>query len=274
VGCVCTVNAKGRAIYGGSANVRCVCTVNAAAGLVTGSANVRCVCTVVPTASVIHRASATLDCVSTVNASASAIHHAIAAVACVATVNASGTKAVIGAANVRCVCTVHASAEVVIFPTSSSILIAIRDKLVSDGVFGFPCCYIVAGPALALPPCDHIAQIAPGPNNVRQITVDGAGNEVLWLDGSARITLWNRLALDQTTHCDDALTDSVLGLTRYLTCTVNSLSQYFPTDPNGNPLVTEPIRFVQMDFGKSKDQAGWTNADMVFEFSYRYQFPV
>jgi hypothetical protein len=133
-----------------------------------------------------------------------------------------------------------------------TILVAMREKLVADGIFTYPCCFVTILPdsALTLPPGDHIAVIRPARQYVRQSVVDGAGNNFLWMDGEFTVALWNRLDLDPTGegHADDYITDTALGFTKLITCITNSLSQLALQDSNSNYVIIEPARLNGFDF--------------------------
>src|SRR5436305_1593194 len=119
----------------------------------------------------------------------------------------------------------------------STILIAVRDKLISDDLFPSTAVWLSLSPNLLQnPPSDDFAVLMPGTQRVIQGEVVGGGRDLTGMEGEVSLTIWDRLALDQVPRADDFLTHS-LGILGKMKCVINSLQLCDPVDASSNPIL-------------------------------------
>jgi hypothetical protein len=151
--------------------------------------------------------------------------------------------------------------------TLDVLLAAVRDKLVSDGVFTN--CFLSLSPiTLKNPPGDQYAIVTPGEQEIDQPVLTGSGRDVLFIKGHVDVTIWNRLFLDESLRDTAYLTDSSLGALKKVQCVINSLTMFDPQDSTPNYLLAEPMRPLRVRVPDKVTVPGWGYVIVPFEMAW------
>lgn len=151
----------------------------------------------------------------------------------------------------------------------SGILVAVRDKLINDGLFPASACYISLTPDVNLyPPTDQFAVVSPGTQTPDPGVVMGGGNITMLFVGEVIVTLWSRLATDEIQRDETYLTDASLGAVAAITCMLTSLQLYMPENQDGSWMLSEPMRLTAMDAPERVQNVQWGKTSMLFEMQW------
>jgi hypothetical protein len=149
------------------------------------------------------------------------------------------------------------------------ILAQIKEKLLEDGVVNDSEVYLSISPVVQdFPPSDQFVMLTIGRQPVDQGIVTGGGDGAqLGFIGQVNVTLFTRLALDETPRADDMLTQSSLGAFAKQQCIIASLHLFFPEDDNGNFYLQEPMRLIEIQ-EPTKPKQGWCGLPSIWECQY------
>lgn len=140
----------------------------------------------------------------------------------------------------------------------TDILVAIRNKLVTDGLFTPSTCFLSLTPdILKAPPNDQLCVLTPTEFRVDQPCVVGGGNDLMFWLGEFMVTLWVRLATDRQMQDTLWITDRTLGALKLHDKLFESLQLYDPTNPAGNFYMGEPMRLLRVNTGLKTNLPGW-----------------
>lgn len=93
------------------------------------------------------------------------------------------------------------------------------------------------------PPTDQFLIIRPETFNSIEPMASGGGTATMGTDGFLTLTLWSRCEFDTPLDDTAALSDATYGILALWNRCLTILSQFMPTDDDGNGLCLEPIRF-------------------------------
>jgi len=155
----------------------------------------------------------------------------------------------------------------------TTILLALQNKLITDGIFRDTACWLSLTPELGQDqlgkmPAESVALIYPMAMPIEQPVVTGGGNETMLVDeGAVQLILYSRIVLDQTLRSTDLLTKPTIGLLSLLKCCIASWSMFDPTREDGNLILSEPLRPRQID-APSLTPAGWGRLSSTWRLSF------
>lgn len=156
-----------------------------------------------------------------------------------------------------------------------TLLVFIRNKLISDGVFTAVNCYLGVYPQhLDAAVADQFIVITPDRQVAEQPQMTGEGNYMIFFNGEIILTIYSRLAQDAEDRGDTYLTDPQYGIMPKLTQTIQSLSMYQPM-VGANQLLAEPFRIISQDaFKRVTEIPGWGNLITTWDISWQFAINV
>jgi hypothetical protein len=151
-----------------------------------------------------------------------------------------------------------------------TLFLALKGKLIADGVIPFDYCIASDTTEQGLPPpTDQYVTIVFAAQNLDHPVFAGGGRTVHEFDGQVAIFLWNRLTLDPHFRDDSQLTDAVFGGFERERLILRALNGFDPTDAAGNPLLSEPMRIQSYHLQPRKTQPGWNGIGSAWQLRYQ-----
>jgi hypothetical protein len=132
----------------------------------------------------------------------------------------------------------------------STILQAMQQKLVNDGLFASTMCWLSLIDQLSpeqFPSSGGktFALICPKAMLMVDAPFTGGGNLTMAMEGTVSLIIYSQLNLDQPLRANDLLTKKTLGLLALMKGCINSWSQFDPLREDDNRIMREPLRLNQ-----------------------------
>lgn len=160
-----------------------------------------------------------------------------------------------------------------------SILLAVKQRLISTGVFSPTAVYLGLSSEVQVPippPADQFCVIIPSEQIADQGVMTGGGNLTLWFDGEIQACLFSRLYTDETPRSENWLTDPALGALSRWREIVSVLNMWQPIDVNGFGLVYTPFKVIKTGKVQRVKEVppapGWGVMATTFKFKWMFQF--
>lgn len=154
--------------------------------------------------------------------------------------------------------------------TIGMILSLIRDRLVCSFILPSNCVYCcMTEQPNETPPNDQYIIVSPKPIPPDQGCVTGGGNTLMLMDSAVMVTIYSRLALDQTPRDDYWLTPSSgYSVDLIQQKVVASLQLFFPADDNSNFYMAEPMRLTDYSEPLRDSPPGWGSVKLRYDVQY------
>lgn len=153
--------------------------------------------------------------------------------------------------------------------TPQEIIVLIRDKLVSDGVFTDNTVFISLNEDIQPinPPSTLFGLVVPGAQRFRQGDIAGGGRDNHAVNWSVRVCVLCNTGLDQGDRDTEFLTNATLGVYNKVIEVIDSLSMYYPTNVDADYVLIEPMRPLTINNGfKLPGDFGGISVDFSVKF--------
>lgn len=120
-------------------------------------------------------------------------------------------------------------------------------------------------------PSDIFLVLTNPSGRIEQPDVVGGGNELLSIDSTLQLELWNRLEVDEGYRDTAGLSHATLGILaqwRKLLKDGVGLQLYAPVGTGGQCILKEPMRVLSFDLRPRLPQAGWMKLVSRWEIKY------
>lgn len=152
----------------------------------------------------------------------------------------------------------------------SAVLTLVRGQLANAGIFFPEKVFITSDPTDESPMQrgDQYALITMLDDAADQGVTAGGDRDILLVDGRLAVTIFNRLALDETPGIDQFLLDNSFGMLSLVRQTINCLHMYDPQNSNGDYFLSRPFHYRGRDSVKKLKEPGWGSTVTYWLFSW------